>query len=242
MSSTNKTSNYDLSQFVGSDKPAWLTDYNGDMGKIDTAIKNAADTATGADGKADTNATSIGTLANLTTDVKTSLVAAINEVDSHADTAQGTATQAGTDASAAAATANSALAAVNKFNLTSFKTYDSSNITAAGGSVTGGSFTLAKDASGSIFKLYGNLTTRSNTTGQVTFTLPATGIAPSETFTIVGCGLYTQDSTYQISSPSIEVNANGTMKVSTYMNNNGTGVIRLMACLYFAKDFGDTPE
>ena len=56
MSSTNKTPNYDLSQFVASDKPAWLSDINGDMSKIDTAIKSASDTATGADGKADANA------------------------------------------------------------------------------------------------------------------------------------------------------------------------------------------
>ena len=34
MSSTNKTPNYQLSQFVGSDKPAWLADYNQDMSKI----------------------------------------------------------------------------------------------------------------------------------------------------------------------------------------------------------------
>ena len=38
MSHTNATNNYELSQFVGSDKPAWLVDYNGDMLKIDTAI------------------------------------------------------------------------------------------------------------------------------------------------------------------------------------------------------------
>lgn len=38
MSHTNSTNNYELSQFVGSDKPAWLVDYNGDMLKIDNAI------------------------------------------------------------------------------------------------------------------------------------------------------------------------------------------------------------
>ena len=43
MSHTNATANYELSQFLGSDKPAWLTDYNGDMLKIDTALKNNAD-------------------------------------------------------------------------------------------------------------------------------------------------------------------------------------------------------
>lgn len=69
MSSTNKTTNYDLAQFLGTDKPAWLVDYNGDMVKIDTAIKNAADaasaaqsTANGADGKADSLTTDVGAL------------------------------------------------------------------------------------------------------------------------------------------------------------------------------------
>ena len=42
MSSTNKTSNYQLSQFVGTDIPSILNDYNGDMRKIDTAIKDIA--------------------------------------------------------------------------------------------------------------------------------------------------------------------------------------------------------
>lgn len=46
MASTNKTNNYDLSQFLGTDKPTWLTDYNGDMSKIDagmTANKTASE-------------------------------------------------------------------------------------------------------------------------------------------------------------------------------------------------------
>lgn len=38
MSSTHKTTNIDLSQYVGTDKPTYLNDYNGDMLKIDTAI------------------------------------------------------------------------------------------------------------------------------------------------------------------------------------------------------------
>lgn len=43
MAHTNATANYELSQFLGTDKPAWLVDYNGDMLKIDTALKNNAD-------------------------------------------------------------------------------------------------------------------------------------------------------------------------------------------------------
>ena len=42
MSSTNKTTNYKLSQFVGTDVPSYLGDYNGDMSKIDKAIGDVA--------------------------------------------------------------------------------------------------------------------------------------------------------------------------------------------------------
>lgn len=38
MSSTNKTTNYNLSKFLGTDHFSFLTDYNGDMQKIDTAL------------------------------------------------------------------------------------------------------------------------------------------------------------------------------------------------------------
>lgn len=48
MASTNKTTNYELSQFVSSDIPAWLTDYNGDMSKIDAGIHAAKEQAAGA--------------------------------------------------------------------------------------------------------------------------------------------------------------------------------------------------
>lgn len=55
MAHTNSTANYELSQFLGTDKPAWLVDYNGDMLKIDAALKNNADAAA-------TNAEDIQTL------------------------------------------------------------------------------------------------------------------------------------------------------------------------------------
>lgn len=44
MSHTNKTPNYDLPQFIGTDIPSWLTDFNSAMEKIDTAIKGASTT------------------------------------------------------------------------------------------------------------------------------------------------------------------------------------------------------
>ena len=40
---SGQTDNYELTQFASSDKPAWLTDYNGDMRKIDAGMKANAD-------------------------------------------------------------------------------------------------------------------------------------------------------------------------------------------------------
>lgn len=43
MTATNKTTNYGLSQFVGTDRPTWLGDYNSDISKIDRQLKQNAD-------------------------------------------------------------------------------------------------------------------------------------------------------------------------------------------------------
>lgn len=48
MSSTKKTTNYNLSQYIGTDKPTYLGDYNSDMLKIDNQLKANADSASNA--------------------------------------------------------------------------------------------------------------------------------------------------------------------------------------------------
>lgn len=55
MSATNATANYNLPLFIGTDKPAWLTDWNGAMNAIDGAIANIASAEGG-------TATSLATL------------------------------------------------------------------------------------------------------------------------------------------------------------------------------------
>lgn len=50
MTATNHTKNYNLSQFVGTDRPTWLGDYNGDMTKIDAQLKKNADAIASAGG------------------------------------------------------------------------------------------------------------------------------------------------------------------------------------------------
>ena len=52
MSFTNKTPNYKLPQWLGTDKPSWLVDVNGAFSSIDTAIKAAADSGSEADATA----------------------------------------------------------------------------------------------------------------------------------------------------------------------------------------------
>lgn len=91
-----RTPNVDLTQFNGADTPSWLTDYNGDMLKIDTAIGNTANDATAALGQAEAaNAAAIA--------------------------AGNTAATAAGNASTALATANSSLqsSAQNAINITS---------------------------------------------------------------------------------------------------------------------------
>lgn len=84
MGATNTTANYNLSQFISTDKPAWLQDYNGDMLKIDTGInaaKLAADTAQSTATNAQTDATSaVNSVTTLATTVS-SLSTAIGNIN-----------------------------------------------------------------------------------------------------------------------------------------------------------------
>lgn len=63
MSSTNKTTTLKLSQFVGTDKPDWLTDYNEDMEKIDAFATTAESDISGAQSAA-SNAQSVAASAS----------------------------------------------------------------------------------------------------------------------------------------------------------------------------------
>ena len=74
MASTNKTTNYELSQFEGTDKPSWEADYNADMLSIDTNLKAVSDVADGASG-------SISTLADRVTAAEGNISTNANDID-----------------------------------------------------------------------------------------------------------------------------------------------------------------
>ena len=247
MASTNKTTNYELSQFLGTDKPSWLGDYNSDMSKIDAAVHTVAGTATGADGKADTNATSIGTLANLTTDAKTSLVAAVNEVDSHADAATTTAGDALSSATTAATNAGLAQTAVanlaSKFDLTpATLTVSCPQVTPTAASTN---VTCAKNSDGSLCKIYGRIKLGSGYNGNCVCTTSDTGLRPTEAITISGAGLrIARTSTgSSVFGLSYTINTNGTITITVANDSSFNSVdVELIACLIFVTNFGDQPE
>lgn len=264
MSHTNSTTNYNLPQFIGTDKPAWLTDINGAFSSIDTAIKSAKDTADTAAGDATTANTAIGTLANLNTTEKTNLVGAINEVNTAAGTAQNTANAAGGTASQ---TATDLSNFINKFNITA--STSTANVQITRGSITSQP-KLSQNSDGSMFKFYGMLQINafSSTSGAA---LPfdsipgmtgyrgyATGCylstAPETAYTINGACEYTKhnENDTQVQSRTVKdiaVGTDGQIYIAPTLSSSSTDTwgsgcfLRwyFPPCLYFNVNFGDLP-
>lgn len=238
MASTNKTTNYELSQFLGTDKPAWLSDYNTDMSKIDAQMKLNADAAATAQGDATSAGTAVGTLANLTTDAKTNTVAAINEVDAHADAAA-------TTASTAAVNASAALADIAKFDLgTEVNLTVVSNV----GTVLTNTLKLRKDSTNSIYKLYGQIdvSNLAGVSGTITLTISTnSGLNPSTAYDVNCAGLLRllgTDTAYEsIGVKGFHVNTDGTITLTSDTLDGSISLysIYFWPCLYFNKSFGD---
>lgn len=93
MASTNKTTTLDLSQFVGTDKPDWLTDYNADMEKIDAWAATAESdisTATADAFSAKTTAGAASTAANQATTTAGNALSAVNNTNTNIANWRGT--------------------------------------------------------------------------------------------------------------------------------------------------------
>ena len=243
MSSTNKTTNYELSQFIGTDKPAWLTDYNQDMAKIDAGIDAAQDTATGANGKADANTTKIGDLSYLSTTAKNNLVAAVNEVDSNAETAQNTANSANSTASSALSKANTLESSLNLSIIT-----DNLSATVNAGSITYNNLKSARNADNSIGKLYGKIAVNlANTSAtSITITIPNAFDTVPASFSLNGLAFrqLTKNAGWQgfdLNSYTINTNGSVTMTVNVFSDTTMLELL-FVAGVIFLKSFGDQPE
>ena len=255
--STNKTTHYNLSQYISSDKPTYLVDYNDDMSAIDTGIYNAktqadlgvtnagiaqstAENAQTTANTAVTNASSaqtdantglsrIGTMANLLTTEKGSVVGAINEVVGDIEDVESQVNQNTSD--------------INKFNFTTFNNYNgsSANVTTSGCTITNGTVSVASNSDGSICKVYGTLyLAKTNQLAKIY--IANSGITPSENIVVGPIGLeIPQSGSIYGSSTSLVLNTNGTIEITSYGTPAGNNANLLMIpFVIFVKNFGDT--
>lgn len=268
MGYTNSTTNYHLPQFIGTDKPSWLGDFNTAMNAIDSAIKSNADdisalgtrmtaTETVAN-SASTNASTALTNASTAQSTADSALSSATNAANAASNAQTTANSAGTAAStadskatSAQTTANSALTKANaiesKLNLTSFASFDNTSITSSYGSVSAETtIQVATNNDGSVGKIYGHIiVSGTSTSSDITITIPNTALRPESQLTINGVclrAIYTTSDLNDIGMHSISIATNGTVTITVPSN---TLIIRqdlnLIACLLFLTDFGDSP-
>lgn len=125
MAATNHTTNYNLPQYIGTDKPTYLGDWNSTMGAIDTQMKTNADNASGALSAAQTAQTNANTALSTAQGADTKADTALT----NAAAAQSTADTAQSVATSALSTANTAngKADTNANNITSLDTRVTSN-------------------------------------------------------------------------------------------------------------------
>ena len=111
MGYTNKTSHYELPQYVANDKPSWLGDFNAAMLKIDTVMADNDATAEAANSAATGAQTQVAALSSQLSTIQGQVNTAVDTAttaDGKATTAQSVATQASTTASEAKALAETA--------------------------------------------------------------------------------------------------------------------------------------
>lgn len=227
MASTNKTLNYDLSQYVGTDKPTYLGDYNNDMLKIDTAIKGNAD-----------DITDINT--NLA-----SVTATANQASSLANGASSTATQANTTANEANTRSQTNASKIE--SLEDFLTFGTSEHFTAGtlrvgnGTINGVDIYVNKSTDGKLAKVYGNLNFTPSASGTVEVEINTNFIVDEE-FVVTPVGGYYSDGLLK-GGGSIKFLTNG--KIRLVMASPVSGKRNILYCIPFMiyiKNFGDEPE
>ena len=222
MSHTNSTANYKLPQFVGTDKPTWLTDVNGAMSAIDTQMKANADANT-------TTAGDLSTLAGRVTSAESNI------------SAQGATIQTVSGvASNASATATNAQSSVN--SLSSYVTlnnFETSGLTVSGATVSTSSIKCASNDEGSFGKIYGQVIANVTSANGATFKIQ-TPFRPSESFSVQGNCLLNNLSDNQIDLITYQISTTGeiTVTLNNYFYNKN---IRLyfIACMMSWTNFGD---
>ena len=260
MSATNETTYLKLPQFVATDKPTWLGDFNNAMLKIDNNAAATNNTLTGipaqiavVDQKAD------------------AAVSTANSAKTTATSAQSTATAAQSTATAAQSTANAAASDIAKVKAylvelpNKGKKTDSNGISfvnASGASVgvTGAiskvNIQWALNEDGTYGKIYGSVILVNCTIPPGIFArIPANTIPigkPSAAYNIDCAGVsavvrgtspnYTMT---RLISSYFRINPNGAIDITLSPTEGSTPATQvttfLFPCVYYFEDFGDSP-
>lgn len=257
MSSTNKTTNYELSQYIGSDKPTYLGDYNSDMQKIDSQMKVNNTSSASANSKADTNATNIGTMSSLET-TSSNLVDAINEVNAKSGDLNELESPETTDLVSAVNSVNEKIGntidlntinknntvsaineIINYFNLNTHQVFSGQNVTNRTnvGNLSIFSVTLSRNSNSDFFKLHGIIQVTPNSAGNVYFEIP-TNLTISKEYNIANAGMVINTAGAN-SRLTLTLKTNGNIQFGFYSNNGLAQFIYLPPCLYINKDFSD---
>lgn len=240
MAYTNKTTNYELPQYVSTDKPTYLVDFNKAMRTIDSTMKTNATNI-------ETNATNItvasnkvGDLSTLETTAKTDAVSAINEVNSNI----GDLTDLNTTDKTS--TVNAINEVLSQFNFTSFTTYKPGDTTmrVSTGTLIGNyGFTVATNADKTICKIYGDTTVTGVTPNNHFYVELDTDFNIDEEFTVDHCGIALVEPNYNTINYPIYITFLTNGKVRIYgMSTNEKAWFCAFPIIIFVKNFGDEPR
>lgn len=250
---TNSTPNYDLPQFLGTDQPDFVGDFNPAFLQIDTTMKANETAATGAESIANAANTKAGSAVKTANDA----IAQIGAVETKADNAvttannaQETANTANTNANNAIAVANSAQTAANsalnsfqKFNLINTGSINFTYIKGTG-TTPSNAMRFALDSTNTIGKVYGGITTTSTagSDGNIEIKSTAPIFSPIESpIYIISVGISQRTTDKTITNINMRINTDGTVSLQWYQGTSSqTCFNNIIPFIIFEKNFGDT--
>lgn len=254
MASTNKTPNYDLPQFIATDKPTWLGDVNDAMSKIDAGMEANKSSGESTVGRV--------TALEATVSEHTDQIGTVTET---ANTAGATATAAQNAASAASALATTANSNANA--ITNSLTFNPANVVAKSATdhsvtvsptgdiaINGGNLRCICSNDGSWLKIYGYLGgTIMHTNSSIATTIKFPGMVkfpPSEKYNVNSLGISVIDpvsggnTNTIINTVSVDVNTDGSVDLIIWATIQvRTGIfINIFPCMINNKSYGDVPQ
>ena len=227
MSATNQTPNYGLPQYIGTDVPSYLGDFNKAMLDIDTAIKGVDNKATSAESSvatANANASEALENANTASTKADTAQATATSAKTTAETAQTTATQAQTTAETAQTTATQAQTTANTANQKADQIMDwSEAINVGSDAITQGNLLLSYNLGIKCFTIFGAFSFNTQTGETVIGHLPDESLYPVTDRTVyniaqeVGSGYGSQSIVFKTNG-DIVYNAGSPTNLALRMN------------------------